>query len=302
MRALARRAPAARSAAPQPPACAACAATPTSGAVYCRGAGARADAARGGAAARAAGPPGQAVPRSGCSSGLPRRSEVQATPSRWWPTACARSRRHRAQLVTLRGLGYLLRTAVSGPTPRASPSLRARLLLRHPAAGAGAVIAINCVQPVPPGVRAADTAYDRTLLASAKSIGERLVVAGQRRPRACAPTCPTRRSRPSRPTTAAACATGSSGFGGENVAGYDDLPAWRGRSRRAAPTPRWSTSTTTAGGANRCAWRCCCSRWPAPAARRAWRRCRWPRRWSCARRWRASCCSTRCGGRRRCWC
>ena len=50
----------------------------------------------------------------------------------------------------------------------------------------------------------------------------------------------------------------------------------------AAPMRRWSTSTTTASAASRCAWRCCCSRSPARTAA-AWPWSRWPRRWSCGR-------------------
>jgi hypothetical protein len=43
---------------------------------------------------------------------FPGEAEVQPTPSRWWSTGCARScSAAPVQLVTLRGLGYLLRSA-----------------------------------------------------------------------------------------------------------------------------------------------------------------------------------------------
>ena len=80
-----------------------------------------------------------------------------------------------AQLVTLRGLGYLLQGGGRERGMRRAVAAQPAAA-RHPAAGAGAVVAINTVSLYRQALRAADTAYDRTLLASAKSIGEQLEV------------------------------------------------------------------------------------------------------------------------------
>jgi two-component system sensor histidine kinase TctE len=78
-------------------------------------------------------------------------------------------------------------------------------------------------------LRAADTAYDRTLLASAKAIGELLEVGGPRE-------APTLRANVPYSALEAFEADNRSrmyfkvtGFAGEMVSGFDDLPAWRGR-------------------------------------------------------------------------
>ena len=59
------------------------------------------------------------------------------------------------------------------------------------------------------------------------------------------------------------------GFEGDLVSGFDDLPP-PGRAQlpaRRPSTQRWSTSTTTAIATSRCAWLCCCSPWPAATGR-----------------------------------
>jgi hypothetical protein len=117
---------------------------------------------------------------------------------------------------------------------------------------------------------AADTAYDRTLLASAKAIGE-LLERGR----------PTgwRHAEAGLPYSALEAFEADnrsrlyyrvSGFKGEMVSGFDDLPPPRAAGRRQPRLRRaGATSTTTPTVASRCAWPCCCSRWPAPTAR-AW--------------------------------
>ena len=150
-------------------------------------------------------------------------------------------------------------------------------------------------------LRAADTAYDRTLLASAKSIGERLVLAGSGDAARLLADVPYSALETFEADNRSRMAFRVGGFGGETVAGYDDLPAWRGRipARGAYAAladfydDRWRGDPVRvavllqpvagAGGAT-----------ASPP-------CRWPRRWSCAGRWPASCSPTCCGGRRRCW-
>ena len=55
--------------------------------------------------------------------------------------------------------------------------------------------------------------------------------------------------------------------------------------------------TTTACAASRCAWRCCCSRWPATAGQ-GMATIQVAETLELRRTWRASCCWTRCGSRR----
>jgi hypothetical protein len=82
-------------------------------------------------------------------------------------------------LVTLRGLGYLLKArrdepiglsqaCAARPASGAPLSLR-RYLLLGILLPVGLFVADQHLQPVPPGAGALHTAYDRTLLASAKS-------------------------------------------------------------------------------------------------------------------------------------
>jgi len=108
-------------------------------------------------------------------------------------------------------------------------SLRARLLwgILLPV---GLVIAVNTVSLYRQALQAADTAYDRTLLASAKAIGELLEVqtgaSGQPELRANVPYSALEafeadnRSR---------LFYKVAGFRGEMVSGFDDLPVWRGQ-------------------------------------------------------------------------
>jgi two-component system sensor histidine kinase TctE len=94
----------------------------------------------------------------------------------------------------------------------------------------GILIAFNSYSLYQQALRAADTAYDRTLLATAKSVGELLEVAldGSGRPElhanllysALEPFEADNRSR---------IYYRVSGFAGEMVSGFEDLPAWRGK-------------------------------------------------------------------------
>ena len=134
-----------------------------------------------------------------------------------------------AQLVTLRGLGYLLQGADARDAPGAALSLRSQLLL-------GILLPVLLLvvrqhrEPVPPGAargrhglrpHAAGHRPSRSASCS-RSAG------GGDAARAAGRPCPTRRWRPSRPTTAAACSTRSAASRGEMVSGFEDLPAWRG--------------------------------------------------------------------------
>ncbi len=91
-----------------------------------------------------------------------------------------------------------------------------------------AFVVINSVSEYRQALAAADTAYDRTLLASAKSIGEQLEVEGE-------PDRPVLRSTLVYSALEAFEADSRSrmyfkvsGFNGEPVSGFDDMPPWRG--------------------------------------------------------------------------
>jgi two-component system sensor histidine kinase TctE len=110
--------------------------------------------------------------------------------------------------------------------PASRPSLR-RFLLLGILAPVLAVVGMNTATLYVQALAAADTAYDRTLLASAKAIGEQLEVAvdqGQPRLHSTVPYSALEafeadnRSRMYYKVT---------GFGGEMVSGFDDLPASR---------------------------------------------------------------------------
>lgn len=113
---------------------------------------------------------------------------------------------------------------------RPPPSLRARLLLGI-LLPVLALVAFNAVGLYRQALQAADLAYDRTLLASAKAIGEMLAIAdtpdaaGRARLTADLPYSALEafeadnRSR---------LFFRVSGFDGEMVAGFEDFPPWRG--------------------------------------------------------------------------
>jgi two-component system, OmpR family, sensor histidine kinase TctE len=107
-------------------------------------------------------------------------------------------------------------------------SMRSRLL-----AGillpVGLLVALNTFSLYQQAQRAADTAYDRTLLASAKAIGELLDVGGTpERPQLLA-TVPYSALEAFEADNRSRMFFKVSGFQGEMVSGFDDLPAWRGR-------------------------------------------------------------------------
>lgn len=108
-------------------------------------------------------------------------------------------------------------------------SLRARLLwgILLPV---GLVVAVNTVSLYRQALRAADTAYDRTLLASAKSIGELLEVqAGPDGQPVLRATVPYSALEAFEADNRSRLFYKVAGFRGEMVSGFDDLPAWRGQ-------------------------------------------------------------------------
>lgn len=110
------------------------------------------------------------------------------------------------------------------------------------------------------------TAYDRTLLASAKSISEQLDVEGYDGDATLHATVPYSALEAFEADNQSRMFYRVSNLHGELVSGFAELPVWRGTiPARARPMPRWSISTTTNSAASRCAWPCCCS----PCRRRA---------------------------------
>lgn len=90
-------------------------------------------------------------------------------------------------------------------------------------------IGINTVSLYGQALRTANTAYDRTLLASAKSIGEQLEVEGAGDAARVRPTVPYSALEAFEADNRSRMYFKVSGFKGEMVSGFEDLPAWRGR-------------------------------------------------------------------------
>ena len=91
-----------------------------------------------------------------------------------------------------------------------------------------AVIALNTVSLYRQALRSADTAYDRTLLASAKAIGELLEVTGRGDTARLQATVLYSALEPFEADNRSRMFYKVSGFAGEMVSGFEDLPRWRG--------------------------------------------------------------------------
>lgn len=89
-------------------------------------------------------------------------------------------------------------------------------------------VLINTVSLYRQALRAADTAYDRTLLASAKSIGEQLEVVGRADQVRLQSTVPYSALEPFEADNRSRMFYKVTGFAGEMVSGFEDLPRWHG--------------------------------------------------------------------------
>ena len=107
-------------------------------------------------------------------------------------------------------------------------SLRSQLLLGILLPVLGFVL-VNTVSLYRQALRSADTAYDRTLLASAKTIGEDLEVIGSGEQARLGATVPYSALEPFEADNRSRMFYKVSGFRGEIVSGFADLPPWRGR-------------------------------------------------------------------------
>jgi two-component system, OmpR family, sensor histidine kinase TctE len=90
-------------------------------------------------------------------------------------------------------------------------------------------VIVNTVSLYRQALRAADTAYDRTLLASAKTIGEQLQVTGAGDEARVQSVVPYSALEAFEADNRSRMFFKVSGFQGEMVSGFEDLPAWRGR-------------------------------------------------------------------------
>lgn len=106
-------------------------------------------------------------------------------------------------------------------------SLRSRLLLGILLPVIGFVL-VNTVSLYRQALRSADTAYDRTLLASAKSIGEDLEVIGSGAEAHAGATVSYSALEPFEADNRSRMFYKVSGFKGEMVSGFEGLPAWHG--------------------------------------------------------------------------
>jgi two-component system sensor histidine kinase TctE len=107
-------------------------------------------------------------------------------------------------------------------------SMRSRLLLSIllPVA---VIVTVNTVSLYRQALGAADTAYDRTLLASAKAIGETLDVVAAPAGVQVRAAVPYAALEPFEADNRSRLYYRVTGFAGEMVSGFDDLPAWRGQ-------------------------------------------------------------------------
>ena len=93
----------------------------------------------------------------------------------------------------------------------------------------GVLVVVNTVSLYRQALRSADIAYDRTLLASAKAIGELLDVSGHGADARLRATLPYAALEPFEADNRSRMFYKVTGFAGEMVSGFDDLPPWRGR-------------------------------------------------------------------------
>ncbi|HWH84154.1 MAG TPA: sensor histidine kinase N-terminal domain-containing protein, partial [Burkholderiaceae bacterium] len=107
-------------------------------------------------------------------------------------------------------------------------SLRGRLLLGI-LVPVVCVVLVNTVSLYRQALRSADTAYDRTLLASAKSIVEELEIAGVGAAAHLVATVPYAALEPFEADNRSRMFYRVSGFKGEMVSGFEDFPAWHGK-------------------------------------------------------------------------
>ena len=107
-------------------------------------------------------------------------------------------------------------------------SMRARLLWGI-LAPVGLLVALNTVSLYRDTLRAADTAYDRTLLASAKAIGELLGVDGSGDDARLVAAVPYAALEAFETDSRSRLYFKVLSFKGEMVSGYEDLPSWKGR-------------------------------------------------------------------------
>jgi two-component system, OmpR family, sensor histidine kinase TctE len=91
-----------------------------------------------------------------------------------------------------------------------------------------AIIGVNTVSLYRQALRSADTAYDRTLLASAKAIGELLEIGGDGDAAHVQGTVAYAALEPFEADNRSRMYYKVSGFKGEMVSGFDDLPPWHG--------------------------------------------------------------------------
>jgi two-component system sensor histidine kinase TctE len=111
--------------------------------------------------------------------------------------------------------------------PRPAWSLRSVLLLGI-LLPVLALVVLNTVGLYRQALSAANIAYDRTLLASAKSLGEQLVVTGSGSEARLQATVLYSALEPFEADNRSRMFYRVSGFAGEMVSGFEDLPPWRG--------------------------------------------------------------------------
>ena len=142
------------------------------------------------------------------------------------------------------------------------PSLRRYLLvgILVPVLG---LVALNTVSLYREALATATTAYDRTLLASAKTISEQLDVHGYDEQARFTARVPYAALEAFETDNQSRMYYKVSTLSGEMVSGYEDLPLWTGQGAACSrPTRPWWIFTMPRTATARCGWPPWCSRWP----------------------------------------
>jgi CheY-like chemotaxis protein len=251
--------------------------------------------------ARAAGPPGHAAQGAAVDLVFPARPRCSTRPSRWWPTGCASWRHRRAPGHAARpGLSAQGRAPRPDPAPAQRPSttwsLRRQLLVG---------ICCRCwpdrlqhLQPLPRTAASLHTAYDRTLLASAKSISEQLDVHGYDEQAQLRATVPYSALEIFEADNQSRMFYRVSSLDGALVSGFPELPMWHGSIPARPPYARWWISTTPLSRPAGARGRAAAAR--GQRHRRSMAVIQVAETLELRQPWRCRCCATRCGARP-CW-
>ena len=157
----------------------------------------------------------------------------------------------------------MMEPTVQSGTRKPAWSLR-RLLLTGILLPVLALIALNAWSLYEQTLSSLHTAYDRTLLASAKSISEQIGVVGYDDQAELHAIVPYSALEIFEADNQSRMFYRVSTLDGKLISGFDELPMWHGRIPQRPPYAALVDFTMPSSATTPCAWPCCCSPWPAP--------------------------------------